>query len=178
MIEHLELTNFRKFQKFSLRLREGNILVGPNNSGKSSILDAFRILDACCRNARRRNPQLLDMGGQGVFDGYEVPETVLPFKLANTTFNYADDDAIVVFRLANKNTATIRLHPRKATRFYIEPADGRRRNTSKKFLDALPFNLVVVPTLSPLEAEEQYVQDETVKRNAGTRLASRQLRNV
>src|SRR5262249_45414235 len=38
--------------------------------------------------------------------------------------------------------------------------------------------LVIVPTLSPLEADEPYVQDETVRRNASSRLASRHLRNL
>ena len=178
MIKHLELINFRKFAKFSLSLRAGNILVGPNNSGKSSILDAFRILEACCRNAKGRAPTVLDMGREGVFDGYEIPETVLPFRLANTTHNYSDDDAVIIFQLSNENKAVIRLHPSRSTRFYIDETQGRRLTTSSKFLGALPFNLVLVPTLSPLEVEERYVQDETVRRNAGTRLASRQLRNI
>ncbi len=81
MIERLEITNFRKFTRFSLRLRNGNILVGPNNSGKSSLLDAFRVLEACFRHARTRNPMLIEIPGQGIFDGYEVPESVLPFSL-------------------------------------------------------------------------------------------------
>ena len=82
MFERLEVTNFRKFTRFSLRLRNGNILVGPNNSGKSSLLDAFRVLEACLRHTRTRNPTLIEIPDQGVFDGYEVPQSVLPFSLA------------------------------------------------------------------------------------------------
>jgi hypothetical protein len=178
MIQSVELINFRKFARFHLALRSGNILVGPNNAGKSSILDAFRILDACCRNARKRTPKLLDLGAEGVFDGYEVPESVLPFRLANTTYNYSDEDAVLIFHLSSKSKCLIRLHPHRLTRFYIDEVQGNRLTTSSRFLGCLAFNLVLVPTLSPLEADEPYVQDETVRRNAGTRLASRQLRNV
>ena len=40
------------------------------------------------------------------------------------------------------------------------------------------MDLVIVPQLAPLEANEDYVTDETVQRNASTRLASRVLRNI
>ena len=98
MIVRLEITNFRKLTRFGLRLRSGNILVDPNNSGKSSIFfDGFRALEACLRNARTRNPTLIQIPGEGVFDGYEVPDSVLPFSLANSAYNYGDDDAILIF---------------------------------------------------------------------------------
>src|SRR5690348_16137477 len=69
VIHHILLNNFRKFSNFALSLRKGNILVVPNNAGKSSILDALRILDACLRHVRTRNPSMLDMRGEGVFPG-------------------------------------------------------------------------------------------------------------
>jgi predicted ATP-dependent endonuclease of OLD family len=37
---------FKAFSTFALHLRHFNILVGPNKSGKSTILAAFRILAA------------------------------------------------------------------------------------------------------------------------------------
>jgi hypothetical protein len=98
--------------------------------------------------------------------------------LSNTTYNYNDEDAVVEFRVSSDTKVVIRLHPDRATRFYIDNAQSLRLHTSSKFLGTLSFDLVIVPTLSPLEADEQYVQDETVRRNAGTRLASRHLRNI
>lgn len=177
MIENITLTNFRRFTRFSLKLRQGNILVGPNNTGKSSILDAFRILDACYRHTRKRNPSFLNIQDEGIFDGYEVPDSVLPFSLANITTNYNNDDAILEFRLSNKARGIVRLHPDRFTRFYIV-SNGKRLNTSSKFRREFDFRAVIVPTLAPLEADEAYVLDETVRRNSTTRLASRNLRNI
>jgi energy-coupling factor transporter ATP-binding protein EcfA2 len=177
IIEQLLIKNFRRFDNFTLRLREGNVLVGPNNVGKSSILDAFRLLDACYRHSRTRNPRPLDFKEEGVFYGYEIPDNLLPFDLANITTNYSEDDAIIEFRHSNKARAILRLHPRRVTRFCVDAKD-KRVHTSSKFRHAFPFNAVIVPTLAPLEAEEAYVVDETVKKNASTRLASRVLRNV
>ncbi len=102
MIESIHLSNFRKFPAFQCRLRKGNIFVGPNNAGKSSVLDAFRLLDACFRYTRSRNPSPVQVEGRfGVFMGYEIPETVLPFSLANVTHNYSEGDAIIEFRHSN-----------------------------------------------------------------------------
>jgi len=177
VFERIEFTNFRKFQRFSLRLRAGNILVGPNNAGKSSILDAFRALEACLRHARTRNPTVLDISGRGFFDGYEVPESVFPFSLANATYNYSDEDASIEFYQNANSCAVILLNPQRITRFFINNG-GARLPTSSRFRGAFPADLIIVPTLSPLEADEPYVQDQTVQRNATTRLASRVLRNI
>ena len=38
--------NFKAFRNFSLSLRHMNVLVGPNNAGKSTALAAFRVLAA------------------------------------------------------------------------------------------------------------------------------------
>jgi hypothetical protein len=176
LIIDLQLTNFRKFTSFHLRIRKGNILVGPNNAGKSSVLDAFRLLEACYRHSRTRNPSLIQIEGRNVFYGYEIPDTVLPFSLANIACNYSGEDAILDFEHSNKTHAYIRLNPDRPTKFYLDV--GGRPSTSSKFRRAFPIDLIIIPTLAPLEAEEVWVRDETVQRNATTRLASRVLRNI
>jgi predicted ATPase len=42
----VDFHRFKAFSTFALHLRHFNILVGPNKSGKSTILAAFRILAA------------------------------------------------------------------------------------------------------------------------------------
>jgi predicted ATP-dependent endonuclease of OLD family len=42
-IHSIKLTNFKRFESFYFSARAANVLVGPNNSGKSSILDALRV---------------------------------------------------------------------------------------------------------------------------------------
>lgn len=44
MISHLTLKNWRNFQTVDVPLRERQFIVGPNASGKSNLLDAFRFL--------------------------------------------------------------------------------------------------------------------------------------
>jgi predicted ATPase len=50
----VKFNRFKAFRDFSLDLRHVNILIGPNNAGKSTILAAFRILAAALRRATAR----------------------------------------------------------------------------------------------------------------------------
>lgn len=44
-LSNLKINNFRQFEDFSLALNKGlNLLVGENNAGKSSVIDAVRIV--------------------------------------------------------------------------------------------------------------------------------------
>ena len=43
---------YKAFRDYSISLHHFNILVGPNNSGKSTVLGAFRILAEGIRKAR------------------------------------------------------------------------------------------------------------------------------
>ena len=176
MITNIHLENFRRFEAFSLRLKSGNILVGPNNSGKSSILDAFRVLESCFRYAKTQNPKWFEIRGKGVFPSYDVPETVFPFSLANATYDYGDV-AKLEFKHQNGVTAVVEISTERQNKFYLVGA-GPRVVTRLTFFKAFPVNFVVVPTLAPLEAEEKLVENDTVRRNAGNRLASRVLRNI
>ena len=44
IVSHLRLKNWRNFQAVDVRLRNRVFLAGPNASGKSNLLDAFRFL--------------------------------------------------------------------------------------------------------------------------------------
>lgn len=43
-ISRLSIQNFRSIKALDLDLNETTVLIGPNNSGKTAILDAIRIV--------------------------------------------------------------------------------------------------------------------------------------
>jgi predicted ATPase len=61
MIRNLEVTNFKAFQHASIELKPLTLLLGENNSGKSSILAALRMLS--------QSAQIADNSVPVVFDG-------------------------------------------------------------------------------------------------------------
>ena len=102
---HFTRVNFYRFKalrKFTLNVHHFNILVGPNNSGKSTILAAFRVLAAAMRRARSRKPQLIP-GPQGETFGYVVDLGGASVAEENIFYNYDDDEpASVHFTLSTR----------------------------------------------------------------------------
>ncbi|MBX2891377.1 MAG: AAA family ATPase [Saprospiraceae bacterium] len=49
MIQRLTIKNFKKFEEVSFELGTPLVLVGPNNSGKTSLLQAITLLDVGLR---------------------------------------------------------------------------------------------------------------------------------
>ncbi|MFN2492106.1 MAG: AAA family ATPase [Pyrinomonadaceae bacterium] len=95
--------NFKAFREYSLSLGRFNILVGPNNSGKSTIIGAFRILAEALRKARSRNPELV-LGSRGPARGYIVDLKDVPIATENVFFDYDESQAASVrFRISNGN---------------------------------------------------------------------------
>jgi len=70
MLTYLGLKNFRAFESVELELRPITVLVGPNNSGKSSILSGLRILSQTVASEDFRVPLLLK-GPLGDFGTYK-----------------------------------------------------------------------------------------------------------
>lgn len=70
----VDFSRFKAFRAFSLHLRHFNILVGPNNAGKSTILAAFRILAAGIRKADARKPEIVS-GPNGSVYGHSIDLT-------------------------------------------------------------------------------------------------------
>jgi recombinational DNA repair ATPase RecF len=85
-------------------LKTINVLVGPNNAGKSTVLDAFRAAAAAHSFARRRVPAVLEVGGAALF-GYDIPVSNFPISLANIHTDYlTDEETSITFTLDNRNT--------------------------------------------------------------------------
>ncbi len=70
-ITRVKFYHYKTFRNYSLTLNYFNVLVGPNNAGKSTILGAFRILSEAIRKARSRKPTFVP-GPYGRTQGYTV----------------------------------------------------------------------------------------------------------
>jgi AAA15 family ATPase/GTPase len=79
-IKRINFFNFKAFKNYSLTLSDVNIIVGPNNSGKSTIIGALRTLDSSIRFARTRSPIRLELGENTVI-GYRIPRDSVPISL-------------------------------------------------------------------------------------------------
>jgi len=174
-VTSVEFQNFKAFQSFTLRLSELSILVGPNNSGKSTILSAFRVLVAGLRRARSKVPELVD-GPNGRTFGYPVNHESLPISFENVHTDYADTDTAVIFKLSNGNKLIL-FFPKDGGCNLIPISERCRVSSPKVFKEEYPVTIGVVPVLGPVEHKETILTEDTVRQDLSTHRASRHFRN-
>lgn len=103
----VEFERFKAFKSFRLDLRHFNIMVGPNNAGKSTIITAFRILAAGLRTARAKSGQIINGFHRGSI-GHKIDLSNLSVAGENVFFNYDDSaPATVTFTLSDEKTLTL-----------------------------------------------------------------------
>jgi energy-coupling factor transporter ATP-binding protein EcfA2 len=176
MFTKVRFRNFKSLRDFTIHLRAVNVLVGPNNAGKSTVLDAFRIVMAAHRFASRHLPQIIRINNETV-SGYEIPTSQIPVSLTNIHSDYqTSQETSLTFTLDNGNE--IRLQFYDNARCIMTVDTKQRTVTTAQFKKNIPANIYSVPTLGPLEEEEELLTDQYVAQSVGTRRAHRMFRNI
>ncbi|ENM5764245.1 AAA family ATPase [Vibrio mimicus] len=175
-ISSVKFTNFKALKDYSVSITDTNILVGPNNAGKSTIISAFRILDVALRKAKRRKPERVPYPDGKFGFGHRVPEHQISVSLENVATDYNENDSKIEFRLSNKNKLIL-FFPNEGGCILFWDTNGASIQTPSKFKSEFPIDIQVVPVLGPLEHEEAFVNEDTVKNALNTHRASRHFRN-
>ena len=175
-ITSVEFHGFKAFRHFSLKLQHMNILVGPNNSGKSTILSAFRALAVGLRKAKSVSEEVVEGPGNRQTRGYSISQESLPLSLENVHTDYADTEATIQFRVSNGNKLML-FFPSTGGCNLITDTGGVPTRTPAAFRKAFPISILAVPVLGPVEHEEPLVLEETVRKNLETHRASGNFRN-
>ncbi|WP_080752006.1 ATP-dependent nuclease [Bradyrhizobium japonicum] len=177
MFKSVRFRNFKSLKDYTVHLRTTNVLVGPNNAGKSTILDAFRAMAAAHRYACRRVQSPISVNGSTV-SGYEIPMTNFPISLANVHSDYqTDQETSVTFSLENGNKLQLSFYENARCVMTITEAKQRTATTAQ-FRKNFPVSIYPFPTLGPLEEEELLLTDEYVRQSEDTRRAHRMFRNI
>lgn len=174
-ITSVDFRNFKALKNYSLRLQHMNILVGPNNSGKSTVISAFRALGVGIRQGYSKKATLVSGPGSDRY-GYPLSEESLPMSLENVHTDYEEIDSSVTFRLSNGNKLIL-FFPVSGGCNLLTETEGRLVMTPKQFKEEFPLDLEIVPVLGPIEQNEQIVSEETVRKGLTTHRASRHFRN-
>jgi len=174
-ITSIRFTNFKALKNYSLSLDQCNILVGPNNAGKSTVISSFRILEAALRSGYSRKPEFVYLGEERTL-GYKVPVSNLAVSLENVHTDYEYAETKIEFRFSNGNKLFLNFPEDGGCILTWQCVDSYIR-TSAAFKKAFPFSVQVVPVLGPLEHEEPIVSEDTVRRNLATPRACRNFRN-
>lgn len=174
---YVEFYRFKGFFQYSLNLQQFNILVGPNNCGKSTVLGAFRILAEGMRKAFAKKPTSVE-GPDGIDLGYQVDLSEIPIATENVFFDYNDSEpALVTFKLSNGNELILFFKEIRTCNLICRTKEGSVRSVSnfKKVFNA-PIGFV--PILGPVEHNEALYLKEAARLALLTHRAARNFRNI
>lgn len=106
---------------------------------------------------------------------YMVPPTIIQTDLRYCVHNFEEGPARINIKIENGSILKMNIPPDGDIECYLV-SDVRVQRSSGVLKRAFPLDIVIVPTLSPLEQNEELVTEETVERNRFGRLASRSFR--
>ena len=179
MLSELHLKNYRGFEDHSLPLRELSVVVGHNNAGKSTLVEALRILSRVTERAGALNfrepPAWADLprierGVSPSLGGLEIQFETVAHRYAN-----APAEVTATFRTGE----SIRLLVTGDGRSFavLRDSAGSVIDTKGRAQQASFPKLQVLPQISPLDPTEVILDRDYVRRNVSSSLASRHFRN-
>jgi energy-coupling factor transporter ATP-binding protein EcfA2 len=176
-IKSVTFSQYKAFASFTVRLAHLNILVGPNNCGKSTVVGAFRILAEALKRARAQSAVGLQ-SPKGRRAGWQLPEAALPVSTENVHTDYDDTDTTIEFAISNGGKLILYFPGESAgSCFFFAEMDGYFLQKPGEIRRHFALDIQPVPVLGPVEHREQYVIAETVRKNLSTTRASRNFRN-
>ena len=171
-ISSVRFRNFKALKDYSAALSHMNIFVGPNNSGKSTLLSAFRALAVAVQHARVRSPTHLGSYGWG----YRLNPETLPLTLENIHTDYNDVESTVEFSTTDGSVLKLAF-PKDGGCVFLVKNSGAEVKSPKSFKARFPIEIATVPVLGPVEHDEHLMDEDYVRRNLNTHRASRHFRN-
>ena len=178
MVRQLNITNFRCYEKSTITFNGTSILVGRNNAGKSTLIEALKIISSVTRKYKTLrfvappewvvrepsygvspNVENMNISDRGIFHMYGNPPAIVEAIFTNGTSikAYVGED-LSIFAV-----------------IYDEGGCPARNSKEVKKID-IPL-IEVLPQISAVLDTEKIIKKSTVDGNRATRLASRNFRN-
>jgi AAA15 family ATPase/GTPase len=191
MITKLIIKNFKKIREQTYEFSDFDLLVGQNNSGKSTVLQALAIWQYCVDEFHRSRRK----GSRGIqivlpnFTALPVPEFNLlwterterryPEKDGSKTQEYIYIEISLEWRDSeNKETEFgILLRYQTPQSVYAIPKEGWQRFKELDNLNKLP-KIVYVPPFSGIEPNEIWYDDGIVRKHVGKAQPGSVIRNL
>lgn len=179
MLKLMKLKNYRCFADHQIPYKDITIMVGRNNAGKSTIIEALRLVSAITERAPNLAivsvPDWLDL--PKIYRGAKIDISNINISWENLFYEYSDPPAIITAEFTDGHKIVIYLGPQKKIHVVITDDKDRILDTRTKLASLAKNKISVLPQISPLEKEEDVLSSEYVKTNVSSYLSSRHFRN-
>jgi energy-coupling factor transporter ATP-binding protein EcfA2 len=179
VLREIRLKNFRCFENHVVPLRPRSIIVGKNNAGKSTLVDAFRLVSIVTSRYRaltfKPPPKWASLPKResGVAPSLEG----IAFNTTNIFHRYGEPPATIIATFGGGAEARIHLGPDAEVFAVLVGPNGKLLRTRAAAL-ATPLPRVdIMPQVAPLSREETILSSDHVRRNLSSSLAPLHFRN-
>jgi len=183
LITSLRLQNFRGFDDHHVPLKENTLIVGANNAGKSTVVEALRLVAVATDRLLRGKSHL-----SRTPDWLEVPVGPVGLSpsvrgltsdgLESTLFHqYGDPPAVITANFEGGAQVVVYIGPSSQVHVVARRSDGTAITSIKEASGLNLHPIAAQPQVAPLLRDEPIRADETIRRGEGTYLASQHFRN-
>lgn len=184
MIEKITLKDYRGFENHTLRLKPTTIVVGQNNAGKSTIVEALR-LASLINNRLISNKTFVKppmwVGLHKLTQGISISLKNIDIDLKTVSNNYKASNPEVEVHFSNGNKIKIFVSgdqgQDKPLYAVAYNAKGKQIRNKRDVTDSCFPHVEILPQITTLSLEERRLNEAYVKDNLSSRRSSLHFRN-
>ncbi|MCP4887989.1 MAG: AAA family ATPase [Planctomycetaceae bacterium] len=177
MIRQIQLDNFRGFEKHVADFGEVSVVIGRNNAGKSSLIEAIRIIATVMKQLTTGRFQDAPGWVLDPWKGMSSSLAEVERKSDAFFYRYGEPPATITALTSNGSQIVVSIGPERQVHCHAFDSSGKAvtsRSAAKKA--AFP-TVSILPQIGPLRDKETVLQKPYVQKCIDTHLASRHFRN-
>ena len=179
MLEKLILRNYRGFKNHELALKDLTVIVGKNNAGKTTLVEALRLLSIVVRKYKnssyRKPPKWADLP----IKEYGVAPSVKGIGINFQTIfhHYGSPPGNIMGVFSNNSSVSIYLNENEEIYAVIRDCNGKIIENRHRAKEAdLPL-VSIMPQVTPVQINERMLTSIYVQSSMSSRLSSLHFRN-
>src|SRR5436305_5345065 len=184
MLERLRLRNFRGFDEHVVPLRKLTLIVGANNAGKSTIVEALRLVALVVNRFLRGTGNFVPipewLNEQEAFRGIQPSlgrRRGFEGHGPSTFHQYNDPPAAIAAEFSSGASVIVFVGPNGELHGIARDRTGAALGSARDARTLGLTPIAIQPQVAPLLRAERILEEETIERGEGTHLASQHFRN-
>lgn len=178
MIRKLVLNNYRCFENSEITFRDISVIVGSNNAGKSTLIEALRIVGNVAQKFKSVNYVFAppELGLPAITRGIKVSIENLKIDLRTIVHQYKEDVFAQIVAFFDDDVH-ITVYLSNDLVFATIDVAGEGISSKAEARKISDLNLYIMPQIGLIREDEPKLAVETVQKDMSTRLSSRHFRN-
>lgn len=179
MLERIEVNNFRGFAEHRIEFKETSILVGKNNAGKSTIVEALRLIALVVNRYKNLNYILppKDINLSSAYRGIKPSVKGLDLNFKSVFHRYGEAPSKIVATFSTGSVVEIYIGENETVFGVVKDKNGKivKSKAAAKDVDVTSIN--ALPQIGPLNKSEKILSPDYVKSSINSSLVSLHFRN-